>query len=527
MTPPSSIDIVQTSLEALKAGVRRQVSAEAPEMLALLEDYFGEATFGAAIVEPHLETLPAGASILEVGAGAQLLSCALQRAGFHVTALEPLAEGFSHLDRFRRIVVGVAAENGAVPAELQIPAEELAIESRFDFAFSINVMEHVSRVDIVLHRVLRALRPECGYRFVCPNYLFPYEPHFNIPTMISKSITKRVFGRQHSFVETRRRSGENVGVSELDLRALCPSHLPCTRRRSGLRSRAPLQVCGACGHRPELSAQAQRDSCPRRCERSIAWAEWRSAMACLPSCSLRYRAGSCVRKASGIRKARHGDDHHRPNHERTQSSAVSPLDLRRAPESAGRNLCSNRVLAHDFIRATSGMRVLDLGCGTAQILSFLPEGVDYWGYDVSADYIKAAVARFGARGHFRCGIPDEGALGNLAPFDLALATGVLHHLDDESARHLLRVARHALREGGRFVSIDPVFTTGPASGRAVPDRQRSRPQRPRRGRLSGARSRRNSKRWKAVFGTVRGFLTRIGSWSAWRCRTREPSGGQA
>src|SRR5687768_8243071 len=88
--------------------------------------------------------------------------------------------------------------------------------------------------------------------------------------------------------------------------------------------------------------------------------------------------------------------------------------------------------AHDFIRATSGTRVLDLGCGTAQILSFLPEGVDYWGYDVSADYIKAAAARFGTRGHFRCGIPDEGTLGNLAPFDLALATGVLHHLDDES-----------------------------------------------------------------------------------------------
>ena len=116
--------------------------------------------------------------------------------------------------------------------------------------------------------------------------------------------------------------------------------------------------------------------------------------------------------------------------------------------------------AHDFIRAIAGMRVLDLGCGTAQILSFLPEGVDYWGYDVSADYIQAAAARFGVRGHFRRGIPDEGALQNIAPFDLALAMGVLHHLDDESARHLLRVARQALRQGGRFVSIDPVFMTG-------------------------------------------------------------------
>lgn len=116
--------------------------------------------------------------------------------------------------------------------------------------------------------------------------------------------------------------------------------------------------------------------------------------------------------------------------------------------------------AHEFIRAVSGSRVLDLGCGTAQILGFLPDGVDYWGYDVSADYIKAATARFGARGHFICGMPDEGALANLAPFDLALATGVLHHLDDEEARRLLRRARGALRKGGRFVSIDPVFAPG-------------------------------------------------------------------
>jgi len=196
VTPPFSIGIVLTPLETLKAGVRRQVSAEAPEMLTALEDYLGEATFGAAIIAPHLETLPAGASILEVGAGSRLLSCALQHAGFRVTALEPVAEGFSHLDRFRRIVVAIAAEGGAVPAELQMPAEDLAIECRFDFAFSINVMEHVSSVDLVLDRVLRALRPECGYRFVCPNYLFPYEPHFNIATMFSKSITSRVFGRR-------------------------------------------------------------------------------------------------------------------------------------------------------------------------------------------------------------------------------------------------------------------------------------------------------------------------------------------
>jgi SAM-dependent methyltransferase len=196
-------------------------------MLAFVADYFGEATFGAAIVEPHLAMLPVDAKILEVGAGAQLLSCALQRAGFQVTALEPLAEGFSHIDRFRKIVVGVAAENGAVPAQLQMPAEALGIQSRFDFAFSINVMEHVLRVDIVFHRVLRALRPECGYRFVCPNYLFPYEPHFNIPTIFSKSITKRVFGRtilsSKRIVDPAKAWASLNWISVLSVRRICRS----------------------------------------------------------------------------------------------------------------------------------------------------------------------------------------------------------------------------------------------------------------------------------------------------------------
>jgi SAM-dependent methyltransferase len=114
----------------------------------------------------------------------------------------------------------------------------------------------------------------------------------------------------------------------------------------------------------------------------------------------------------------------------------------------------------DFIRATERARVLDLGCGTAQVLGFLPDGVDYWGYDVSAEYIDQARTRFGVRGHFACGMPDEETIAGQAPFDVALAIGVLHHLDDHDARCLLRTARRAVRQDGRFVSIDPVSAAG-------------------------------------------------------------------
>ena len=36
-----------------------------------------------------------------------------------------------------------------------------------------------------------------------------------------------------------------------------------------------------------------------------------------------------------------------------------------------------------------------------------------------------------------------------------MATGVLHHLDDEAARHLFVLAHSVLKPGGRLVTIDP------------------------------------------------------------------------
>ena len=114
--------------------------------------------------------------------------------------------------------------------------------------------------------------------------------------------------------------------------------------------------------------------------------------------------------------------------------------------------------SQNMIKATSSDRILDLGCGTAQILDYLPDGVDYWGYDISFEYITAAKARFGGRGNFFCRLVEEKEISEMPPFDIVLACGVLHHLDDAAVSQLLKLARQALRSGGRFVSIDPVFT---------------------------------------------------------------------
>lgn len=116
-----------------------------------------------------------------------------------------------------------------------------------------------------------------------------------------------------------------------------------------------------------------------------------------------------------------------------------------------------RSFTTNFVRAYPGSRLLDMGCGTAQILDYLPEGVDYWGYDINPHYIAAAQKKFGTKGRYACRLLEEPEIKEISPFDIVLAIGLLHHLDNDAARNVLRLARLALKPGGRFVSIDPVF----------------------------------------------------------------------
>ncbi len=121
---------------------------------------------------------------------------------------------------------------------------------------------------------------------------------------------------------------------------------------------------------------------------------------------------------------------------------------------------ARRDLVNTFIRPSLQSRILDIGCGTAQILPYLPANVEYWGFDISREYIEAAKSHFGARGHFSCGQLDRAALEKLPKFDVVLAIGVLHHLDDDVAENIFALAREALGKDGRVITIDPCLADG-------------------------------------------------------------------
>jgi SAM-dependent methyltransferase len=114
----------------------------------------------------------------------------------------------------------------------------------------------------------------------------------------------------------------------------------------------------------------------------------------------------------------------------------------------------------DYVKPVAGDKVLDIGCGPADILEYLPQ-VEYTGLDISPEYVASARRRFGTRGRFLC--DDVGVVTldrERGTFSLVMATGVLHHLDDQQAAKLFALAHRALRPGGRLITYDGCYVQG-------------------------------------------------------------------
>ena len=115
------------------------------------------------------------------------------------------------------------------------------------------------------------------------------------------------------------------------------------------------------------------------------------------------------------------------------------------------------LFVNTYIRPERGNAILDIGCGPADIVAYLPD-IDYWGYDISSEYIERAKLKYGNRGKFHAKILTLEDLEVMPKFDLVIACGVLHHMDDETAEGVFKLAFSALKPNGRFVTIDPCFT---------------------------------------------------------------------
>ena len=117
-----------------------------------------------------------------------------------------------------------------------------------------------------------------------------------------------------------------------------------------------------------------------------------------------------------------------------------------------------RRLVTEVLRVPEKGRVLDIGCGTANVLAHLGHDVEYVGFDGSAAYVAHARRRYADRdATFHEKQIEVADIDDLGQFDRVIATGILHHLDDTAAVQLFELARSALREGGALMTLDPCF----------------------------------------------------------------------
>jgi 2-polyprenyl-3-methyl-5-hydroxy-6-metoxy-1,4-benzoquinol methylase len=182
------------SWEELTSRVVTQVDIPAPEVRRRLGVCASMVPIGLQVAGRGIRP---GSRVLEVGAGLGLVSLALRASGYDVTALEPVGQGFDFvrvaLEEVHRAVPEIAAPLLPIRVEELDPRQHGA----FDCIFSVHVLEHVEDLERAMAGMASVLRPGGTMVHLCPNYAFPYDPHFKIPLIpFAPGLTSRLLPRR-------------------------------------------------------------------------------------------------------------------------------------------------------------------------------------------------------------------------------------------------------------------------------------------------------------------------------------------
>lgn len=117
-------------------------------------------------------------------------------------------------------------------------------------------------------------------------------------------------------------------------------------------------------------------------------------------------------------------------------------------------------LMRELVDPFPGCRILDIGCGTGEILSYMPGSIgEYHGFDMNLTYIEFAKKRWKDKADFKffCENVKDATVSKSAYYDVVLALGILHHLTDREAGDLFKVAHQALKTNGALITYDNVY----------------------------------------------------------------------
>ncbi|MBF0195448.1 MAG: methyltransferase domain-containing protein [Magnetococcales bacterium] len=159
----------------------------------LYKEYSEEAKFGMKYVEPFLLNLNDCSHVLEVGSGPCILISQLSmlHKNINFQAIEPMGPGFYMFDSLIQ-----KAQKDNLFKLYPSGYETFESEIKFDLIYLINSFEHLPDFQHCIHFLKDNLAANGRCIILCPNYSFPYEPHFQLPVIISSKITHYIFRKK-------------------------------------------------------------------------------------------------------------------------------------------------------------------------------------------------------------------------------------------------------------------------------------------------------------------------------------------
>lgn len=138
--------------------------------------------------------------ILEIGGGIGLVYVYLKMLGFDITSIEPGEPGYNKSYKTGLEIMKILNINSS--EWYNYKAEELGkLNKQFDYIISNNVLEHIPKLEDAILAMKLSLKKDGIMIHSCPNYLIPYECHYNswlIP--IFPKLTKFINNKLKGFL---------------------------------------------------------------------------------------------------------------------------------------------------------------------------------------------------------------------------------------------------------------------------------------------------------------------------------------
>lgn len=174
-------------LDHVAADIALTLGISDHDALDRLSTYVNESRVALELVEPLLQP---GVRILEIGSGIGFFAGFLTECGYDVVELEPVGAGFEFIGAAR---AALGHDQRSNHLNIGVEALDATLHGRFDLIYSQNVLEHVPDWQVALDASMSVLASDGVMCQSCPNYSFPYEPHFGIPLVpVRPALTARV-----------------------------------------------------------------------------------------------------------------------------------------------------------------------------------------------------------------------------------------------------------------------------------------------------------------------------------------------